>query len=270
MSLPYKKGQPNSIEVRANLAVNVPGLPRAGDPYHLYIVYTDHQGKEYFLRGGPERNNPTLAAKPWGNISTEFGEYKRKTIDWNPDAKRVQVYKGVEAGQKFQQLKQQFDLIEKAGIRYKPLEQNCNACVATALYNVGLPVKFPRSIWIPGVEVNQLIDRRGHAFFFRRAEIDANTNQFASVDTDLLKAPFTPSRSSTWTSLEQLNQAIANPQSPQVAEPIQPTAASPALQKSLAELNRAIANLDQSQEVSPAINLEKQAVPPQRDQMEMA
>lgn len=269
--MPYKRGQVNSIEVRANLAVNVPGLPRAGDPYHLYVVYTDHQGREYFLRGGPENSVPTPANKPWGNIETINGRYHYGTIDWNPDAKRVQVYKGTDAGQKFQQLKRQFDLIEKAGIRYKPLEQNCNACVATALYNVGLPIKFPKGIWIPGAEVNQLIDRQGHAFFFRRAETNVTTDQIASVDTDLAKAQFTPGHDSTLTSLEKLNQAIANLQSPpQGVESLQQPASSSTLKESLAALERAIVNLKQNQQVPQVSDQEKQLAIPQRDQMELA
>jgi hypothetical protein len=77
---------------------------------------------------------------------------------------------------------------------------------------------------------------------------------------------------STFTSFEHLNQVIAKLQVPnQAAESTQRTAASPALQESLAQLNRAIVNLAQPQQVAQSTNQEKQsAAQPQRDQMELA
>lgn len=276
----YRKGELSSIEVRANLAVNVPGLPRAGDPYHLYIVYTDHQGKEYFLRGGPERNNPALGNKPWGNIRTQFGTYRDGTIDWNPSPKRVQVYQGADAGAIFELLKRQFEVIGRGGVRYAPLGQNCNSCVGTALRNVGLPVRTPAGLWIPGIGT-QLIDRHGRALPSTQAVVEDSSVELARVQ-DLEPYEIAQNRSnglhntytvndSTLTSLEPLNQAIAKLQIPdQAAETTQRSAASPALQESLAELNRTIANLAQSQQVAQSLNQEKQpTAQQQRDQMEL-
>jgi len=277
----YRKGEPNSIEVRVNLAVNVPGLPRAGDPYHLYIVYTDARGQEYFLRGGPERNNPALDHKPWGNIKTQFGAYRDGTIDWNPSAKRVQVYQGADAEAVFQQLKRQFEAIGRGGIRYAPLGQNCNSCVGTSLRNVGLPVKTPPGLWVPGIGT-QLIDRYGRALPGTQAAVENAVVEVARVQ-DLETYEVTQNQShglhnssvaydSTFTSFEHLNQVIAKLQVPnQAAESTQRTAASPALQESLAQLNRAIANLAQPQQAAQSTNQEKQsAAQPQRAQMELA
>jgi hypothetical protein len=42
------------IEIRTRDVKGVPYVPTQGDAQHLFIIYTDSQGKETILRGGPE------------------------------------------------------------------------------------------------------------------------------------------------------------------------------------------------------------------------
>jgi len=151
-----------------------------GSWYHLFMVFTDATGKKFYLRGGPSAEGPgessgisselggesshtssmrssgsgshpsASSGSPYGNIDTEYGEYKPGTIDWNPDAKSVEVASCSEVCPKYQQLIKQMDAIKDAKIRYSPLGPNSNSVVFTALKNIGITLKFPEGVWSPG------------------------------------------------------------------------------------------------------------------------
>lgn len=175
------------IEVRANFL----GDLLIADPHHhLYIVYTDNTGTEYYLRGGPSdsygpgmyrssgelsggssqgsgssnssRSSDSSFGRPYGNIQTEYGLYADGTPDWVDGLKvpTVVVAKGADLSQVYEALKIEIDLIEAAGIRYNPITQNSNSVVTTALKNVGIEPQLPLDVWAPASET-YLIDENG-------------------------------------------------------------------------------------------------------------
>lgn len=137
---------------------------QAVDARHAFIVYTDEQGKEQILRGGPGRNN---------NISANYGEYDSRSVDTpNPvdfrgeplretprEIRSVVIAEGgPELAAVFAAMKEQADAINDAHIPYIPWGhnvQNSNSVVATVLEEVGLEPNFPPG-WHPGRKVNLL------------------------------------------------------------------------------------------------------------------
>jgi hypothetical protein len=151
----------------------------------MFIVFTDANGKEYYLRGGPSGKGPAsssglsselsggssqgssgsnssassdsssggVAGGPWGYIASEYGEYKPGTIDWDPGAKATTVDSGPATCGKYEALKRAFDAIAASKTRYNPLGPNSNSCVFTALQKVGITPQAPGGVWAPGADV---------------------------------------------------------------------------------------------------------------------
>ena len=59
--------------------------------WHLFVIYTDCSGTEYFYRGGP--GGPGGDSED-GTIEGTSGEYTSETVDWDPDALSVTVAEG--------------------------------------------------------------------------------------------------------------------------------------------------------------------------------
>jgi hypothetical protein len=166
------------VEVRANKLSSL-------GYYHMFIVFTDENGKEYFLRGGPSGSgggsaassgelsggssragsdstsgsgsNPSAASDssrggigPYGDIVTKYGEYLPGTIDYDTGAPAVTVMNGVDACAKYAELTAQMDAITASHTRYNPLGPNSNSVVFTSLKNVGITPKTPDDVWAPG------------------------------------------------------------------------------------------------------------------------
>ncbi len=129
--------KPCKIEVRA-FKLSALGY------YHLYIIITDVNGKEWYMRGGPEKKSGG-----YGKIVTMYGEYVPGTIDWQTGAPSVTVMNSPAACGKADKLREQMDLIEATNTPYHPLGPNSNSTVYTALKNVGITPQKPVS-WAPG------------------------------------------------------------------------------------------------------------------------
>jgi hypothetical protein len=174
--------KPCKIEVRANKLSSL-GF------YHMFIVFTNAAGQEYYLRGGPSGggvgmsrssgeisggasnsgsqgasgsgSNPSAASDssggtgtgPYGDIVTEYGKYEPGTIDWEPGAKSVTIANSTEACAKDTALIAQMDAITASHTRYNPLGPNSNSTVYTALSNVGLTPAVPDGVRAPGKDV---------------------------------------------------------------------------------------------------------------------
>lgn len=166
------------IEVRANQ------LSPLGY-YHMFIVFTDANGKEFYLRGGPSGSGPASSSGlssglsggssqgssgsnssassdassggapggSWGYIATQYGEYKPGTIDWDPGAKAITLENSPSTCPKYEALKQTFDAITASKTSYNPLGPNSNSCVFTALRKVGITPAEPGGVWAPGADV---------------------------------------------------------------------------------------------------------------------
>lgn len=172
------------IEIRANKLSSL-------GYYHLFVVFTDESGKEFYYRGGPSAggpggssglsgelsggsshnssgssssghgSNPSSASDssgagdggPFGFIVTESGRYLPGTIDYEPGAKSVLIAEGPEVCPLRPRLDEQMRLIEASHTRYNPLGPNSNSTAYTAVRNVGLTPRVPGGVWAPGKDV---------------------------------------------------------------------------------------------------------------------
>jgi hypothetical protein len=89
---------------------------------------------------------------PWGAIDTQHGAYEPGTIDYEPDAPKVEVARGANVCAMRDQLVAQMDEIEAANVRYSPLGPNSNTVVFTALRNIGVTPAVPPGVWAPGTD----------------------------------------------------------------------------------------------------------------------
>ncbi len=163
------------IEIRATELNSVLGY------CHLFIVFTDENGTQYYLRGGPSNggnssdssglsggsshassressnsgSNPSNSSSnsSWGHITTEYGQYLPGTIDYDPQAKTVQVDSCTRSCPKYQILIEEMNKIENAHIVYNPLGPNSNSVVFTALRNIGIIPSLPDNVWAPGYDM---------------------------------------------------------------------------------------------------------------------
>lgn len=133
------------------LVANEVGLPGELEKIlpadHLYIVYANPEGLEYFVRAGAENSFP--------HIEITTGEYLPGSIDWPEDPTTtysVELDIGDrDAGELFSQLKERFYSYEK--LIYGGLTANCNSCAISALEAVGIEPILPDTGRVtPGVD----------------------------------------------------------------------------------------------------------------------
>jgi hypothetical protein len=81
-TIPYAEGGSPKVDVRATHIEGLSLLPI----WHLFVIYTDCSGTEYYYRGGPSEDGETIVG--------ESGRYTSGTVDWDPDARSVTVAEG--------------------------------------------------------------------------------------------------------------------------------------------------------------------------------
>jgi len=187
------------VEVKATQLGHIAGIHW----YHLFIVFTDQDGEQYFFRGGPGKSpslggsklsgelsggsshsasggtsdastsgksgsgsNPSSASDsedggPYGTIHTKSGKYEPGTIDYDPEAKSVEVASGPDACKYKDKLEEQMKLIQDSNTRYSPLGPNSNSTVFTALRNVSIDPKVPDGVWAPGARTHISVPKIG-------------------------------------------------------------------------------------------------------------
>lgn len=131
--------------------------------YHKYILYTNSNGEQFYARGGPESRTETSPAPfPFGNIKTEYGEYKQGTPDWDnarggdPNATphpRETIIEGDDLSPQWEKIKDRMKEIGDSKIDYEFEDSNSNAVVDEALREAGLPtpqMDGPSDYWSPG------------------------------------------------------------------------------------------------------------------------
>jgi hypothetical protein len=282
------------IEVKATYLGDLPGLP---PHHHLFIVYTDSEGRQFRLEGGPTGGSSVSSAlsgelssrssgssrstsRPFGNIGTVVNRYGPAYPAFDAGAKSTVIYTSsnpTQVYQAFQQLKAQVAYIGATGIRYDPLQQNSNAVVGSAIRNVFgnvnlskiLPDTNGKDVWAPGAEI-QLIDRQGRLL---RSSLEDSASQEMAGAANFDDSRFTtPAYDSTLTSLQKLNQAIAQLQSPTSSfQQTQQPASSSGVSEAVAQLNQAIAGLNQPQPIPQSLEPVQPSAPQkQREQMELA
>jgi hypothetical protein len=169
------------IEVAGN---KIGHAPIMGDYYHLHIIFTDANGKQWGMRGGPSASpgasgssadlsggssragsrassgtgsnsadSSTGGSGPFGYIKTDVAPYDAEFIDYPQDGEtlpKITVAEGDDICEKFDELKTQMSAIDASQTRYSPLGPNSNSTVFTALSNVGVQPKAPSGVWAPG------------------------------------------------------------------------------------------------------------------------
>lgn len=126
---------------------------------HKYILYTNSEGQQFYVRGGPGYFGPGAedggltesSTSPFGNIKTREGEYKKGTVDWdpardptnpNPNATphpRETIIEGDDLSFDWQNIRDVMTDIDNRNIGYYPKDTNSNASVDEALRRSGLP-----------------------------------------------------------------------------------------------------------------------------------
>ncbi len=129
-----------SIDVRAG-EISIPNISF----FHLYVVFTDAEGKAWAMRGGPG------GGVGYGTIVTKCGAYVRGFIDFDPKSPSVNVYKGDDACAKARSMKSHLAAIPGWNIPYKPDGPNSNSVVASLLHAGGLPLRKP-NVAAPGFD----------------------------------------------------------------------------------------------------------------------
>ena len=122
-------------------------MPIAGY-YHLFILYTDNEGRRFYFRGGP---SPT-AGGGYGNIVVTCDRYVRGQNEYDPANLIEDVYHGTDACTKLNIIKTTLNQIERWNIPYVPAGPNSNSVIATLLHASGLPLRKP-AVPTPGFEM---------------------------------------------------------------------------------------------------------------------
>jgi len=153
-------GAPNTIELRAKDVQETGGVAD-----HLFLVYTNDKGQQFYLAGYPERHQPGN----WGKIIVKGGEYGGRSPDWQPYIRIATVSGDPQSIYRlYQDLKTQFQRIANAKIPYN-LRQNSNSAAMTAFRNglrqMGINFRLPGDVFAPGSE-NDLTR------FFRRMSLN--------------------------------------------------------------------------------------------------
>lgn len=107
--------------------------------WHLFIVYTDAAGVEFFFRGGPQRDS----ALNFGAITVHEGLYVPGTIDWNPQVRTRRIAMGMDVCGKDADLRAELVKIAALHVPYRVGGPNSNTVARTLLSKCGLPLLEP-------------------------------------------------------------------------------------------------------------------------------
>ncbi len=111
--------------------------------WHLFIVYTDSTGTEYYYRGGPGGSCSGVNAGTYGTIQGSHGRYVAGTVDWDPGAPSVTVLSGPTACGKGSCFASELSRIDGTCTPYAPTGPNSNTVASTLLSNCSVPRNKP-------------------------------------------------------------------------------------------------------------------------------
>jgi len=135
------------IDVRAT---HIGGILSSLPIWHLFIVYQDSSGTEFFFRGGPGGSCLGVTGEH-GTIIGTSGPYVAGTVDWSPGAPSVTAMTGSAACGKDSCLAAELSRIDRTCTPYTPMGPNSNTVVGTLLDNCGIPRAKPVAI-APGFD----------------------------------------------------------------------------------------------------------------------
>ncbi|MCS6303123.1 MAG: DUF4157 domain-containing protein [Nitrospira sp.] len=133
-------GSSCKIDVRAT---HIGGILSGAPIWHLFIVYTDSTGTEFYYRGGPGGSCPGVDAGSYGTIITNNGPYVSGTVDWDPSAPSVTVMRGPAACGKDSCFASELRRIDGTCTPYAPTGPNSNTVASTLLSNCSVPRNKP-------------------------------------------------------------------------------------------------------------------------------
>lgn len=114
--------------------------------FHVFIIYTDTNGQEYLIRGGPGDAQP---GAPHGYVTGNFEQYHPEHPDWDPSAQSITVMQGPQAAARLDAMIETALSLEKAQVPYSAGEgigeiaENCNTAAWTILTRAGVPTRAP-------------------------------------------------------------------------------------------------------------------------------
>lgn len=128
------------IDVRAT---HIGGILSGAPIWHLFIVYTDSTGTEFYYRGGPGGSCSGVDAGSYGTIITDNGPYVAGTVDWDPSAPSVTVMSGPAACGNDTCFASELRRIDGTCRPYAPTGPNSNTVASTLLSNCSVPRNKP-------------------------------------------------------------------------------------------------------------------------------
>jgi len=114
--------------------------------WHLFVVYTDGTGTEYYFRGGPGGSCPGVVAGAHGTIISDSGLYVAGTVDWDPSAPSFTVLTGSAACGQDACFAAELTRIDSRCVPYEPTGPNSNTVAKTMLSNCSVPLSKPVAI----------------------------------------------------------------------------------------------------------------------------
>lgn len=128
------------VDVRAT---HIGGILGSLPIWHLFIVYTDSTGTEFYYRGGPGGSCTGVNAGTYGTIQGSHGRYVPGTVDWDPGAPSVTVLSGPTACGKGSCFASELSRIDGTCTPYAPTGPNSNTVASTLLSNCSVPRSKP-------------------------------------------------------------------------------------------------------------------------------
>jgi hypothetical protein len=127
----------SKVDIRAT-HVGQGGVISSLPIYHLFIVYTDSQGNQFYFRGGP--GGP--GAPPYGTIIGAVGPYVTGTVDFDPNAPSKTLATGV-SDSVMNCFHNELVRITNEHVPYQPTGPNSNTVAHTLLDHCGIPADKP-------------------------------------------------------------------------------------------------------------------------------
>jgi hypothetical protein len=128
------------VDVRAT---HIGGFLSHAPVWHLFIVYTDSIGTDFFFRGGPRGSCVGAAPGGYGTIQSASGPYVPGTVDWDPGAPSVTILSGSSTCGKDTCFSSELSRIDSLCVPYNPTGPNSNTVARTLLSRCGIPQSKP-------------------------------------------------------------------------------------------------------------------------------
>ena len=157
--------------VRIELMASAVGKIGGVTWHHLYLVATDADGTQSYLRAGPQslpighligrttqygdalEDHEPPPAGPYGVITFSSGPYEPGSVDFDPVAENVTIADGAAAAPLWDKLQKTAQTLQEEKIPYDPVGKGANWALMEALQRCGVQPSLPPQRWAPGVSL---------------------------------------------------------------------------------------------------------------------